>query len=97
MQEKNSMDSLAEALVKVHNKAGFHMRAVKLFVEQASQFPGRITVEKNGEAVNGKSITSLMALGVEEGSYLRIVARGDGAQQVVKKLQELIESGFGEK
>lgn len=89
--------SLAEALVKVRNEAGLHMRAVKLFVEQASRFSCKVTVEKNGKAVNGKSITSLMALGAEEGSCLRIVARGDGSQQVVEKLQKLIDDKFGEK
>ena len=93
MRKKNN---LAEALLELRNKAGLHMRAITLFVEQASQFPCKVTVEKNGETVDGKSITSLMTLGAEEGSFLRIVAIGDGAYQVVEKLQELINNKFGE-
>ncbi|MBT9131919.1 HPr family phosphocarrier protein [candidate division NPL-UPA2 bacterium Unc8] len=90
-------NNLAEVLLEVRNKTGLHMRAITLFVKQASRFSCKVTVEKNGEAVDGKSITSLMALGAEKGSKLRIVAVGDGAQQVVGKLKKLIDDKFGEK
>jgi phosphocarrier protein len=89
-------NDLAEIRLKVRNKAGLHMRAATLFVKEASRFPCKVTVEKNGEAVDGKSIISLMTLGVEKGSELRIVAEGRGAQQVVGKLQKLIDDKFGE-
>jgi phosphocarrier protein len=96
MRKKNGTEHLAEVLVKVRNEAGFHMRAVTLFVQAVSQFPCRVTVEKNGEVVDGRSIISLMALGVEKGSCLKVTATGNRAQEAIEKLQELIESGFGE-
>lgn len=90
-------NNTAEILLKLRNKTGLHMRAISLFVMQARRYPCKITVERDGKVADGKSIISLMTLGAEEGSLLRIAARGDGAHQAIEKLKELIENKFGEK
>ncbi len=49
------------------NKLGVHARPAALFVKTAHKFASHITVEKDGEEVNGKSIVGLMMLAANQG------------------------------
>ena len=55
-----------------------------------------MTVNRDGMSVNGKSIMGMMMLAAGAGTSLRIVAEGDGAEELCQDLKELVESGFGE-
>ena len=44
------------------NKYGMHVRPAGLFAKVASRFDADIEVEKDGNAVSGKSIMALMTL-----------------------------------
>ena len=52
----------ASRSVTVINKLGVHARPAALFVRTANKFASDITIEKDGEKVNGKSIMGLMML-----------------------------------
>ena len=80
----------------IQNKLGLHARPAAMFVRVANRFPCEITVEKDGEEVNGKSIMGLMMLAAGCGSRLRVVADGDDASQAIKDLEELILRKFDE-
>lgn len=82
--------------VLIGNRRGLHARASAKFVTLASFQPCELTVEKDGNAVTGTSIMGLMMLGAAMGDTITISAAGDGAEDAVLKLVELVEDRFGE-
>jgi phosphocarrier protein len=82
--------------VLVPNKRGLHARASAKFVTLASGLPAEVQVEKDGSSVCGTSIMGLMMLGAAMGDTITISAAGDGAEEAVTALAELVEGKFGE-
>jgi phosphocarrier protein HPr len=80
----------------IENRNGLHARPAALFVKTSSRFNAEVWVEKDGEKVNGKSIMGLMMLAAGKGSVLRVTAEGDDAAVVLKELEKLISTRFGE-
>jgi phosphocarrier protein HPr len=87
---------LIERTVLITNRRGLHARASAKFVTMASGLPAKVEVEKDGSSVVGTSIMGLMMLGAAMGDHVTIRAVGDGAEQSVGALVELIEAKFGE-
>jgi phosphocarrier protein HPr len=87
---------MASRTVDVTNKRGLHARASAKFVTLASQQSATVEVEKDGQAVCGTSIMGLMMLGAAKGDRITIRAMGDGAEQAVAALAELVEARFHE-
>ncbi len=84
----------AECIIK--NKLGLHARPASLFVQTATKFDSDITVKKDDEVANGKSLMSMLVLSAACGSKLIITAKGPDAEQAVKALNELIDRRFDE-
>lgn len=82
--------------VLIINQRGLHARASAKFVQLASKFDARITVEKDGIRVGGTSIMGLMMLAASPGCLVRISATGKEAAQALEALEELVGSRFGE-
>ncbi len=82
--------------IEIYNKLGLHARPAAMFVRIANQFQSEITVEKDGEEVNGKSIMGLMMLAAGCGSKLKVIASGDDGAKALEALKELIERKFDE-
>jgi phosphocarrier protein HPr len=71
-----------------------HARPAAQFVKRASKYSSNIWVEKDDEQVNGKSIMGLMMLAAGHGAKLIVTAEGTDAEEAVKELGALIQSGF---
>lgn len=84
-----------ESKVKIVNKYGLHARPAMKFVETANLFQAAISVAKNGEIADGKSVMELMILEACCGSDLTIRAEGNDAEKAVETLSQLIENKFG--
>ena len=67
-----------------------------LFVKLASGFSCEISVCKDDEEVDGKSLLGLMMLAAGCGSKIKIIARGEDSQQAVAELSELVKNKFNE-
>jgi phosphocarrier protein len=80
----------------VVNKLGIHARPAAMFVKTASRFQSEITVEKDGEQVNGKSIMGLMMLAAGCGSKLLVSATGADAEKALDEIEQLFASRFNE-
>ncbi len=87
---------MIERTVLITNRRGLHARASAKFVTMASGLPAKVEVEKDGSSVVGTSIMGLMMLGAAIGDHITIRAVGDGAEQSVTALAELVEAKFGE-
>jgi phosphocarrier protein len=81
----------------VKNELGLHARPSASFVKKANEFDARIEVIKDdGNAVNGKSIMSLMCLAAGKGVKLTILAEGHDALEAIHALGSLFKNKFGE-
>jgi phosphocarrier protein FPr len=78
----------------IHNKSGLHARPATIFVDLAQQFGADIRVRYGNQAADGKSMLSLLQLGVSGGAMIRVSAAGDDAQMALRTLQMAIEEGL---
>ena len=76
----------------VKNRQGLHARPAALFVQIANKFDSRITVKRDSEEVNGKSIMGILMLGAEKGSSIVIEAEGEDALLAIAELERIIIS-----
>lgn len=83
--------------ITVTNQLGLHLRPASALVKLASQFEQcEISLTKDEQTVNAKSIMGVIMLAAECGSILDIKANGEESKKAVLAIVELIESGFGE-
>ena len=94
--DKASTSTVVSRDVVVRNRQGIHARPSAAFVKLAAQFRCEVTLEKDGESINGKSIMGLLMLAAGPGSRIRIVCDGEDALSAVDQLAGLVNSGFGE-
>ena len=80
----------------IKNELGLHARAAAQFVQTANKFRAEVTVVKDGEEVNGKSILSLMMLAAPIGAEIVLKAEGEDAIKLLDSLVTLIDNKFGE-
>ena len=84
--------------VLIVNKRGLHARASAKFVNYVSELPGtvQVTVRKDDTSAAGNSILGLMMLGAAKGDSIDIACTGDGAEEALARLGDLVRDGFGE-
>ncbi|MCG6975641.1 MAG: HPr family phosphocarrier protein [Acidiferrobacterales bacterium] len=82
--------------VVIANKLGLHARASAKFVKLASEFSSDITLAKNGQTVNAKSIMGIMMLAAGKGTKLELCTDGSDEDAAIKAIVALIEDYFGE-
>ena len=78
----------------LHNRYGMHVRPAGLFAKIASRYDANVEVEKDGNAVSGKSIMALMTLEATCGSVLKVTAEGPQAEEVLDELAALVARKF---
>jgi phosphocarrier protein HPr len=81
---------LVKKKITVKNNQGLHARPAALFVQVANRFDSRVTVSRDNEEVDGKSIMGILMLGAEKGSVIVIQADGSDAQQAIVELEKII-------
>ena len=86
----------AEEVLEIVNELGMHARAATKFVQTANRFKADITVEKDGQSVNGKSIMGVLMLVASKGSRITVRAAGEDAQVALEALARLVRDKFGE-
>jgi phosphocarrier protein len=86
----------AEARCEIVNELGLHARAATKFVQLAAKYPCEVTVEKDDQNVNGKSIMGVLMLVASKGTFIVIRASGAQAQECVAALAALVAERFGE-
>jgi phosphocarrier protein len=79
------------------NRLGLHARAAAQLVQTANRFKADVTVTKDGEEVNGKSIMGLLMLAAPLGSLLQVTVSGEDAEEAMQAIGVLINDGFGER
>lgn len=78
--------------VTVNSKHGIHARPASLIVDLCSKHEGNVTFIKSGERFNGKSIMSIMRMGLSYQERVTIEADGEHADTLESKIKEIIEN-----
>ncbi|MEI8358941.1 MAG: hypothetical protein RL698_2323 [Pseudomonadota bacterium] len=81
---------------EIKNRLGLHARAAAQLVGLTASFKSDVTIEKDGQSVNGKSIMGLMMLGAGLGSTIEVEAQGEDAAQALDAIAALIDARFNE-
>lgn len=77
--------------VVVGSRVGLHARPAALFVQAAARQPAKVTVAKEGkDPVDARSILKVLGLDVRGGDEVILAADGDGAEEAVEALAELV-------
>ncbi len=89
-------DQVLTSDMEIKNRLGLHARAAAHFVQTVAKFDAEITITKDDQVVNGKSIIGLMMLAAAQGSTITVTAKGPDAEQAMQAIQTLIDARFHE-
>jgi phosphotransferase system HPr (HPr) family protein len=78
----------SELLVVLPPEVALHARPAGAFVKAAMGFKSRITVSHGDKEADAKSILSVLALGAEGGSQIRIRAEGEDAEAALEAISD---------
>lgn len=74
------------------NETGLHARPATLFEAEAQRFESEITIEKDGESFDGKSVLDILCAAAAMGDTITIVADGPDEGEAVDSLLRLMGS-----
>lgn len=84
---------MPQRTVAVASKVGLHARPAKLFAQAAGASGLAVRIAKgDGPGVDAASILRVMALGVKHGEEVTVSAEGDGADEVLDSLVDLLSA-----
>ncbi len=78
------------------NELGLHARAATKLVQLASKFPCDVTLAREEQHANGKSVMGVLLLCGAKGTVIEVTAHGDRAEECVRAIGDLIAARFGE-
>lgn len=90
------MATTAEGTYDIVNQLGLHARAAAQLVKLANKHPCDVTLECEGQVVNGKSIMGVLMLAAAIGMKVTVRCTGDKADECLTDIRELIANRFGE-
>jgi phosphocarrier protein len=89
------MEPVAKTL-EIKNKLGLHARAAALLVQTINKFEAEVTIAKDGQTVDGRSIMGVLTLAATHGSTIHLEAKGREAEAVLAAVEKLIDQKFHE-
>ncbi len=82
--------SKMEKKIVVKKKQGLHARPAAVFVQIANKYLSSISVRRDAEEVNGKSIMGILMLGADKGCEISLAADGQDAESAMKELEDFL-------
>jgi multiphosphoryl transfer protein len=80
----------------IRNPTGLHARPARTFVDAAKRFRSSIRVGHGDKLANGKSLTSLLTLGIRSGQTISITIEGTDELTAADALRAAVHAGLGE-
>ena len=87
---------MLQTTLKIINPLGLHARAASKFVNLAKTFEAGVSLGKDGNLADGKSIMNVMLLAAPVGSEVELLVSGPDEEEAFAALRNLINDGFGE-
>lgn len=91
----DSVTVTSEAVL-IPNATGLHARPAAVISNLAKGFKSSIKLQVGGRQANARSVTAIMALEVEQGAKVQVVASGPDAKAAVEKLSAVLAAGSGD-
>ena len=88
--------ALARGTYLVRNRLGLHARAETKLATLASRFPCEVSISRDGQAANAKSVMGVLLLCCAKGTKLMVEADGEQSDLAVQEIGKLIDGGFDE-
>jgi phosphocarrier protein len=85
-----------EETITLKNRLGLHARAAAKLVHTAAGFEAKVTVTKDGDEVDGKSILGLLLLAASKGTSLLLRVEGKDEKEALAAVKDLVEHRFDE-
>ena len=82
--------------IVITNKLGLHARAAAKLVQLSSQFTSRITLDKDDQTADAKSIMEVLMLTGTKDSVVTISAQGKDEKDALNEVVSLFKERFGE-
>jgi phosphocarrier protein HPr len=79
-----------EKNIVIANKKGLHARPAALFVQLVDKLNVNVTIEKEQEKINGKSIMGLLTLGAQYGTHIKLIVEGENASVAMQELESFL-------
>ena len=84
---------MPERTVTVASSVGLHARPASLFAQAAAKTGVAVTLTSAaGKTVNAASILGVLSLGIGHGETVTIAAEGDGADEALDSLAEVLNT-----
>ena len=96
MSDETPSAGARHATLEIKNRLGLHARAAGLLVQTAKRFDADVTVSKDGQSVNGRSIMGIMMLAAEQGSAIDVATSGRQGAAALAAIAALVAAGFHE-
>lgn len=90
------MKTVVEREVQIVNRLGLHARAAAKLVHRASGFESRVTLVKDGEEVDAKSILGILVLAAAQGTRVTVRTEGPDEEEALAAVTDLIAARFEE-
>jgi len=87
---------MTEREAEIVNRLGLHARAAAKLVNTAARFQSRVTVTKDGEEVDAKSILGVLLLAASQGTRLTVRCEGEDEAECIQAVAGLIADRFEE-
>lgn len=87
---------MIERETEIVNRLGLHARAAAKLVHTAGAYQSRVTVSKDGEEVDAKSILGVLLLAAAQGTTVTIRCDGKDEEAAMKAVTDLFADKFGE-
>lgn len=87
---------MIEREVEIVNRLGLHARAAAKLVHTAGAYQSRVTLAKDGEEVDAKSILGVLLLAASQGTSIVVRCDGQDEEAAMHAVTELIANRFDE-
>jgi len=87
---------MAQRTLEIVNVRGLHARASRKLAELAFKYESSITVRREDEEADARSLMDLMMLGAGIGSSIDVEAEGPDAEAAVEAIAALVANKFDE-
>lgn len=91
----NSVNGLSMD-VTITNAFGLHARAAAKIAKLVQNVKSKVWIIKEGEKADASSIIDILTLACEKGSKITLKIDDPSDLEILNKLADLVESGFGE-
>jgi len=82
--------------ILIPNPAGLHARPAAVLANAAKKFGADIRLQRSEQRANAKSVVAILGMEVAHGDRVVLAAQGSDAQEAIRVLAPMIESGLNE-